>query len=251
MLVSDLITYAMRKLRKLASDESPTAGELSDGLIALNLMLEDWSIEALSVFRRTRAQCALTAGKGEYTIGPSADWVADVVTAAAIPRPSVIESAGCILDPSSSSAIESPIEILLSGDDYAQLHDKSLQSTYPRKLWYNPTFPKGTVHLWPVPSSATPRIALYFWTPITQFTATSETVSVPPGYSTALIFNLALYLAPDFGVTIPPELYDQAQKSLARIKKINTRLNIGRLVSDYPLGDSHSSFDIVSGDWRS
>jgi hypothetical protein len=55
MTALDLITRALRKIKVLASGESPTSDEADDCLLALNDMLASWSINGLDIAHTTLA----------------------------------------------------------------------------------------------------------------------------------------------------------------------------------------------------
>jgi hypothetical protein len=242
MLVSDLITLALRKLRVLAPNESPTATELSDALIALNLMLDAWTADSCFIHARSRNPFPLVSNQYVYTIGPSgADFT--------LTRPIRLESAGLILDNSIANPLEVPVELLLYSDEYAGIINKTLVATYPRKIWYNPTYPNGTIYLWPVPSGSNIYIVLYVAQLLSQFSATSESVAFPPGYANALVYNLAIELAEDYGVTPTENIMMLADKSKARVKADNVVKTIPLLGSDYPTRE-RGRFNIILGDWK-
>lgn len=242
MTVTDLIKASLRLLRVYGPNETPTSTELSDGLTIINEMLDSFNAERLLVYQIGRAAHNLTAGVSLYTIGTGGTFN----TA----RPIRIESAGLILDTSlGTQAIEVPLEVLLYQDEWASITLKGLTSTYPRKMWYNPTYPLGTINLWPVPSGSSQQIVLYTWGVLTAFTTVGDTVSLPPGYSTFLRTNLAIWLAEEYGVTPTENVIDQARKSTARVKDLNVSRSVPLLSCDYP-SHGRGRFNILLGDWK-
>lgn len=241
MLVSDLINLALRKLRVLAPSETPTATEYADALIALNLMLDAWTADTCFIYSRTRTPFLLTSSQFVYTVGPTGNFV--------MTRPIRLESVGLILDNSIANPLEVPVELLLYSDEYAGIVNKNLVATYPRKCWYNPTYPLGTIYLWPVPSGASIYLVLYTSNLLSQFAATSETIALPPGYANALVYNLAIELAEDYGVTPTENVEKLATNSKARVKADNAVKTIPLLGSDYPTRE-RGRFNIILGDWK-
>jgi hypothetical protein len=65
----------------------------------------------------------------------------------------------------------------------------------------------------PIPNH-TIAIQLYLWNLLAQFTALTDTVSFRPGYYEALAYNLALKIAPQFGLA-----QDQTNVQLAGVYK--------------------------------
>ncbi len=242
MTVADLIKASLRLIRVYGPSETPTATELADGLAILNEMIDAFNAERLMIYRIKRTEWDLTASKSVYTIGPSAADFNDV-------RPARIESAGLILDKTQTNPIEVPIEVLLYQDEWATIYLKQLSSTYPRKMWYNPTFPNGTINLWPVPQESKQKLVLYAWGELVAFATTAETVAFPPGYQTLIRTNLALWLAEEYGVTVTESVTDQAKKSVARVKDLNVSRSVPLLTCQYP-AQERGRFNILLGDWK-
>lgn len=219
MTVTDLIKASLRLLRVYGPNETPTATELSDGLTIINEMLDSFNAERLLIYQILRAAHDLTAGVSQYTIGAGGTFNTT--------RPARIESAGLILDKTATpQVIEAPLEVLLYQDEWAAIYLKGLTSTYPRKMWYNPNFPLGEINLWPVPNESKQQIVLYTWGALTAFATVGTTVSLPPGYSTFLRTNLAVWLAEEYGVTPTENVIDQARKATARVKDLNVSRSV-------------------------
>jgi hypothetical protein len=73
----------------------------------------------------------------------------------------------------------------------------------------------------PLPNG-TPTIELYTWEPMQQFSSISTTFSVPPAYTRALEFNLALDMASMFGRQVDPvTLAGIAAQAKAAMKGLN------------------------------
>ena len=239
--VTDLIKQSLRTLRAIAPDETPTATELSDALILLNNMIELWTVERCFIYETTRSVHDLTAAKQSYTIGTGGDFNVN--------RPINITSAGIILDPGLSNPLEVPMEVLRHSDEWAAIVNKTLNSTYPRKIYYNPSYPLGTIYLWPIPASSTPDLVLYVWTLLSAFAAVGSTVALPPGYFLALQYNLAVLLSDEYGVTLSKTVIDKASEFKEIVKTVNLPASVPILVTDYPIME-RGRFNIILGDWK-
>lgn len=242
MTVTDLIKASLRLLRVYGPNETPTATELADGLTIINEMLDAFNAERLIVYQIARAVHDLTAGVSLYTIGAGGTFN--------VARPTRIETAGLILDKSlGTQVIEVPIEVLLYQDEWAALFLKGLTSTYPRKMWYNPTYPLGSINLWPVPNESKQQLVLYTWGQLAAFATVGDTVAFPPGYATFVRTNLAIWLAEEYGVTPTENVVDQARKATARVKDLNVSRSVPLLTCEYP-SQEHGRFNILLGDWK-
>jgi hypothetical protein len=135
--------------------------------------------------------------------------------------------------------------VKLTDETYAAIAQKALTSTLPTSWFYNPTFPLGTLTLLPVPTQSGLQLALYVPTAVTEFTATSDSVSLPPGYKRMLVKSLAVELLPSYGRQPDPLLLRQAASAEAVVKRSNARLV--ELQFEGVIQDSGSGYDIRVG----
>lgn len=206
-----VINSAMKQLAVLSQGESPSSEESADALAALNTMLDSWSTESLSVFDVATHSHVLT-GAASYTVGSGG--------VIAITRPIDIKQA--FVRNSSGSPADYPLRVV-NQYDWNQIITKSTSSTYPTVLFYDPEFPLGVIYLWPVPTAA---FTLFFdaVAQLTQFATLATVFSFPPGYERAMIFNLAVEMAAQFGVEPTRRVVELANKALANIKRANIKI---------------------------
>lgn len=231
----DLISGALRLLGVLASGESPSASEATDGLSSLNDMLDSLSTERLMIPNTVREVFPLVGGQQSYTMGPAGNFNTT--------RPIRIESA-LIQVPNGASTLELPLKILTE-DEYASLILKQLQSTYPQFIYSEGTFPLETISLWPV-SQAANNLVLYSQKQLTDVTDLSATIVLPPGYNRALRYLLAVELAPEYGKQIPEAVAVVALESKSNIKRLNSKPKY--LQVDNALRSRSSMFNIFTGE---
>jgi hypothetical protein len=197
----------MRLINVLAAGEAPVAQEQSDGLTALNSMLDSWSIDKLSVYALQEDTHTLTPGTATYTIGSGAT----INTA----RPDEIQRAFA-----RTGTVDYPLDI--SGDKYySEIPDKTVTGT-PEELYYNPTYPNGTISLFPVPDIAYV-LHIYQWVTLQSFTSLTTSLSLPPGYERAIVYNLAIEIAPEYGAVVSQEAIKVARESYANVKRRNKK----------------------------
>jgi hypothetical protein len=197
MFGNDIITEALLLHGILYAGQSVTASNFATGLALcqteLNNMLAEWNAQGLAVFSVVRETFALTPGTANYVIGPdeSAPWN--------VARPEKIE-AWAVFDVSGASNGGSPVD----SKTFAKMaDDRSLASALITMLNYDAAYPDATIHLYPIPSGGT--LELWVWeqfTAIVDFVATA--LAFPPGYLKAIVYNLAIDLAPLFGRQIDP-----------------------------------------------
>jgi hypothetical protein len=209
----DLIQSSMRLATVLASGETATADEATDGLKALNDILENWSLENLTVWQGDNEQYSLTPGTANYTIGPGGAFNAT--------RPIRIGLSFVRVN-----GADFPIEPW-SLDEYNAVAVKNIGGI-PERFVYINEYPLGQIILYPVPATAS---ALFLNTDrVLTFPVTLATnLAFPPGYEKALRYTLATNLAPEYGVIPPPAVAAIAASSKSDIKRANKK----RVVAAY------------------
>ena len=109
---------------------------------------------------------------------------------------------------------------MISFDRYKEELLKNVQGPWPYIGAYQPTFPYGTLFVYPNPGAA--YTAHIFTDLIIQEWATAQTAyTLPQGYTRALKKLLALELAPNYGKTPSPQLITQAKEAKELIKAVN------------------------------
>lgn len=214
----NLITRALRRIGIVGAGQTASSEDASDGLDLLNAMLDSFATERLLVPCIERTTWSLVSGTASYTVGAGGD--VDIV------RPVFVEDIRFI-DTSQDPDIELGLGPMLTDQSYATIPQKAATSTYPTRVYYNPTFTGtglGTITFWPVPTSATLLGVIYAPTALTQIVSLNTTLLLQPGYRWFLQEQLAAFAAPEFGVSLPAELRESARDAKANIKRANIRL---------------------------
>lgn len=233
-----IITPALGEIGVLADGEVPSASQASTALAKLNALLDQWKAEALLLYTVARTTWTIASGTQDYLVGTG-----QVVN---IARPVFVEAVA-YQDTSISPTLEIPMGDPLTDEEWQSIRQKTQQSTLPYKAYYTPTFPYGTVSLWPVPTSGTLQGVLYSQTPIDEFAAVSTTVSLPPGYRRMLIKNLAVELGPSFQRQPDPMLVQQARESKGVVKGANQGLSEMTFEAAGQIGNVGPVYDIRLG----
>lgn len=231
----DAVSAALRLIGALASGEAAAASDATDGLSALNRMLGTWSNEGLLIYSRVRDQLTLVASTAAYTMGTGGTF--------STARPQAILEA-LIRDETVSPAAEYPIRMLTLAE-YAAIAIKAVTSTYPTAVYDDGGFPYRTLTLYPVPS-ATHKLVIFSQKPLTEIATLDTSVSLPVGYDEAIIYNLALRLAPEYGKQPSDLVVMIAGDSLANVKRANQTPRYMR-IDDLPVSGGGSSFNIYTG----
>lgn len=206
--VKQVIDRAARLLGVKSSDDDLTTTEYTDCLYVLNEILAGWSIERLIPVSRREVSASLVSGTGSYAIGSGATIDTD--------RPDRIESA-FVRD---SSGYDSPLTLMTKAD-YDAFVDKDVTGE-PEYLYYDTTYPNGVLYLYPVPD-AVYTLVLTAETPFVSYTATTDTIALPPEFSGLLAYQLGINMSPEFRIPIPQELALRYSELMRSLKISHTR----------------------------
>lgn len=198
----EIITGAAKLIGVVFKSESLSSDEATDGLVSLNDMIASWANNGLLVISRTWESFNVSAASS-YTIG-SGQTLNTV-------RPIAIKKAFFRIN-----SIDYQMD-KLSDEEYEDIDYKSLSSTFPNKYNYDNAHPYGTIRIYPALASSA-ALHLLSEKPLTSFSALTTTVDLPPGWKRALKFNLALEMAPEYGVDAPQLVVKTASDSLAAIQ---------------------------------
>jgi hypothetical protein len=149
---------------------------------------------------------------GTVDTGVSASLVA--VPSWQAPRPTKIDSAFLRV-----GTEDTQIEIN-SLYDYNKIIAKTDLSDSPTNIAYITGYPNATVLIYPVPSAAS-SISLTFKRHFSDINNVSDQINLPNGYSRAIVYNLALELASEFGKAPDQSVVEMARDSIAWIKRTN------------------------------
>lgn len=222
-----IFTKSLKLLYVLEAGGTPSANDLTDGLEALQDMLDAWSADDIMIPYITTENYTLTIGQNSYTYGTGGNFNAS--------RPVEI-TAAYLRD---SSGLDVPLEIL-NQEKYNAITDKDL-SAKPTGIYYVPSYPTGTVYFNCDPDAA---YTLYVDTlkPLTQPSVIGDNVNFQPGYKDLMTYNLALRIAPMYQVSVSHEVALIANNLMNAIERKNLRVPV--LTPDFPVS---GSFNINTG----
>ena len=268
MTVLQIIQCALELCRVISAEETPTAADAATGLRVLNSMLDSWSAENLAIYEFKREVFELTADKSEYSMGllAGADFESSrpmVIMGAAVgdltKNPIYGEVEIPVDDPETpeDESLDIPDPEIIGYDlkvfeetyleviDYQRwidLSTKQLDSAMPHYLFREGSSQNEILHFWPVPNREM-GFVLYSKKALGQFAELSDEVNLPPGYLEAIENNLAIKLAPRFGISLPASVFEDARdlKGVLKVKNMRTP----RMVSDVL---TKKPFNLISGE---
>lgn len=233
---NDLVTRALRALGILGRTETASAGDASDGLITFNTMLDSWDNEGLAAYVYPNASFPLVINQQTYTIGPTGNVVAQ--------RPFDIVQA-FVRDDNQN---DYPMHIIPQ-NVWNNIGLKNITSQIPTTLWYQPTYPNGTINIFPIPLLSYTVFYVYSLNQV-PFSLLTQALAMPLGYERAYVFNLAVELIAAGWPLLLSQVQWNEVKNIASDAKANVkRANTKEVLSDFDpaiISRSQATYNIYS-----
>ena len=231
----DQINRALRLLGVLAEGETPSAAMSQDALMALNQMIDSWNTERLSVFNTIDQVFNWPVGEIKRTLGPSGDFVGL--------RPVLLDDATYFRDPQTN--VSYGIKFI-NQQQYDGIAVKTVTSTYPQVMWINMEYPDISMTIYPRPT----RLLEWHFISVQELdrpATLDTTLAFPPGYLRAFTYNLAMEIAPEFGVEPSEQVKRIAMTSKRNLKRINNPDDVMAL--PYAIVATRQRYNIYAGNY--
>ena len=220
----NLISRAFRTLGLIKPGDAMPEADYAEALAEMNSIMESLSNSADFAFCSSQAHLILS-GQQTVTIGPTGD----IVTT----RPIKVETA--VVD---RNGITYPVKVI-DNEKYDDLTYKALAGANTQAVYYEATYPNGTLYLYPIASGCTLKIRVL--NSVKQFASTSVNIDMPEGYEDAIMLALAIRMAPGYGKQVNPDTKQAARRAMNAIKVTNQVVPTMDL-PDAVMGRSGSSF---------
>lgn len=232
---TELINGALRLLGILAEGETPSADTSNDALTAMRQMIDSWNTEDLMIFNTQDQVFNWPSSTKTRSLGPSGDFVGN--------RPVIMDDSTYFRDPGTN--VSYGIKII-NQQQYDGIAVKTVTSTYPQVMWINMEFPNISMTIYPVP---TRELEWHFisYDELTNPVTLADTLAFPPGYLRAFRYNLAMEIAPEFGVEPAAQVQRIAIVSKRNLKRINNPDDVMAL--PYAVVSQRQKFNIYSGSY--
>lgn len=231
----DQINRALRLLGVLAEGETPSAAVSTDALTALNQMIDSWNTERLSVYATQDQVFTWPAGQITRTLGPTGDFVGN--------RPVLIDDSTYYRD--TGTNVSFGIK-LINQQQYNGIAVKTVTSTYPQVMWVNMEYPNISMTVYPRPTREL-EWHIVSVEELSQPATLATELSFPPGYLRAFTYNLAMEIAPEFGVEPSPQVKRIAMTSKRNLKRINNPDDV--MSMPYSLVATRQRFNVYAGNY--
>ena len=228
MVTSDLIRSSLRLIGAISSSEAPAADESMDALEALNMMLSSWgAVRFLS--KNTQTISHTLNGSTSYSVGIGGDIN--------VTRPTSIYTAIY------SNGTQDYAVNVLDYVDYEQITTKNIGGSIPEYVVLKPDYPLSTLYVFPAISGGVLNLSTV--RPQTELGINDDVQDIyPPEWIRAIKYNLAIEIAPEYGVTVAPEIVALAKE--AKDTVMRSMISIPKAKFD-PLLNTVESFNILGG----
>ncbi len=178
-----LIDKALKSIGAIAVGETPTADEENDGLKTIQIMLRHWSAKNIRI-HYIKEENFVATGVESYTIGPTGVWVS-TYRPVTITRMYIKDSVG------------NQTNINFS---------------------YNPLMTNGIVY---ISKDISEVVYVEYLSQLLEPAVITANFILPDEYQEAIVYGLAVRLAPEYGKAVSPEIVALAQGALQDLETRN------------------------------
>lgn len=225
-----IIESALRKIHVFGRGQSLDSGEAQEALEALNNLISSWSVEGAMLYFSDEETFPLD-GSLTYTMGTGGDF--DTVVPFEI-NSAFISNGG--------------LDYILDSINQQEYNAIALKTTgsISDSYYFDYDYPTASISLYPVAPSGY-SITINSTKRLNEFSGLTTVVDFPPEYRRALIYNLAVDLAPDYEKEAPMTVLKIAGESKSAVIGANTRNDALVSVSDYGGLQGRSNYNIYKG----
>lgn len=219
-----IIEDALKENLIISEGETPSATMYADGLRMLNRMCDTLSNNDDFAYYASQYSMAMT-GQTSFTIGPTGDLVQA--------RPIKIDTAVV-----TRLGITYPVKVI-DNQRYDDLTLKTLSGANTAAIYYEGTYPNGTVYCYPLSTGCT--LQMRVLNQVKNFAATTTQIDMPEGYEDFLMLGLAIRMAPSYGRPVNPDTrtaYKAAKKLVMNTNQVVPTMELPNAV----MGKSGSSY---------
>ncbi len=180
----NIIKAALRKCGVLAKGETPSTEDYTDCAQALNNIVTRFATLGMPLWKRTELSVTLALNTNDYTVANS------------LKTPQVI-----LRDLTGGTQYE-----LIPKSRYDYLRLPTNTSGIPVHYAFNPNLENGTLSIWPKPDAgavSTKALTVVYQKEFDGFFSSTDTPDFPSYWTDALIYELAVSIAPEYGVPLP------------------------------------------------
>lgn len=211
LVQTDIINAALRKLGALADGQTATPTQTANAAMALNMLIAEFRSMGMPLWARLSFSFSPIAGKSVYTIGLGTYDFNQVFPL------HVLQA----YRQDSGNATKVQIDVTPNFD--FNLFPTNSGGT-PIRLSYQPFINYGQISVWPTPdanAASQTTLTIVYHSPFQYFINSTDTMAFPEEWYNAVVYSLAMNLAPEYTLPIADRelLIKQAQEHVDRAKE--------------------------------
>lgn len=219
--VRDVLVAALQDSGAFGRGMPPPNDAINGGLQLLNWMLSEWNRKRWLVYRIADVHAQAT-GAETYSIGPGEYF--DSVG----PRPAKLYYAFMRqVGVSVGTPVDYPLTLINSHEDYSRIRLKYLTS-WPYAVFYDPTFPNGTLRFWPRPS-APYYLHVGISQILTRYDSINDDLDLPEEYDATIYYNLVVRFSARYRIPADPVMVSLAKDGLNTLREANNAVSTLRM----------------------
>lgn len=216
--VTEVITQALKDATVVGEGDAASAETMTDAFAMFNQMMAQWQESGMNIYAQVTSSFTPT-GAVSYTVGTGGDI--------SIARPEKIDNIYWRFN-----SFDTPLTMISTYEEYLSITTKT-QSGDAAYAFYLPSYPLGTLYLYPQPSSGSIFITRSETLP--TFTSITDTIVLPAKYILPIRFSLAELFSVTFQTVISPAVSTMANRYRVSLRKSNTRVPTLQM-PDFKLG---------------
>jgi len=184
-----LITRALRKIGAVPAGVAPTADEITDASLELNLILKAWQADGMQLWTVTQASVTPVQGQEVYTMGTGGDIN--------VARPEDILEVYRRL---TADTLDVPLRRKARAD-FFRLPNKAQEGT-PTHYYFDPQLALDNLYIWNTADAtfaADYTLEVLYQRPFDDMDATADTLSFPQSWELAVTLALTHNLSMEYG----------------------------------------------------
>jgi len=205
--VTELITQSLKDASVVGEGDSASSETMTDAFAIFQQMMGEWQENGMNVYSQVTSSFNPT-GAVSYTVGIGGDI--------SITRPEKIDNIYWRLN-----NMDIPIELFSTYEEYLDVTNKTVTGV-PSMGFYLPSYPMGTLYIFPQPSSGA--IFLTRSEVLPTFTSITDTIVLPAKYILPIRFSLAELFSVTFQTVISPAVSAMANRYRVSLRKSNARV---------------------------
>lgn len=227
----DIIKAALEERNVIPEGATPSPSQQTYCLTKLNRRFGQLSLVGRNV-PYTHAQAfTIATSQQSYTVGPSGGG-ANFVLSGSLQRPPQLKAVKLVrVADNPDTEVDLPV---INSREYAALSVPAESADEPRRIYYQPTVPNGT--LWPVPfpTNTANQLKLFFPAQLTEVLIGSigNNIDLGLGYFDALVLDLAAAIGGHYGNEPDSTLIRDRDHAWDNITTLNTEVGLLR-ATDY------------------